>query len=161
MKHPKMNGNVKYECWYISRFTACSCCIVPLITSPASLLLRVTALRSQQEDGRVPACFSPCLRRKQQNLYCCKKKQTNSKMTEFIRLLSPLPLMGFTESSLVCVPSVVEKYQSETLERTALSWKIGLFWMKLIKGGTRRSPVTHRAKMSEDIGTFVLVALLN
>lgn len=85
-------------------------------------------------------------------------------MTEFIRLLSevPLPLMGFTEqSSLVCVPSVVEKYQRETLERTALSRKIGLFRMKLIKGGTRRSPVTHRAKMSEDIGTFVLVAPLN
>lgn len=77
VKHPKMNGNVKYECWYISRLTACSCCIAPLITSLASLLLPVTALRSQQEDGRVPACFSPRLRRKQQNLYCCKKKQTN------------------------------------------------------------------------------------
>lgn len=67
--------------------------------------------------------------------------------------------MGFTESSLV--PSVVERYQRETLERAALSRKIGLFWVKLIEGGTRRSPVIHWAKMSEDIGTAVLVAPLN
>lgn len=80
-----------------------------------------------------------------------------------MRLLSVvvLPFMSFTESSLVCIPSVVEEYQRKTVERTALSRKIGLFWMKLIKGGTRRTPVTHQAKMSEDIGTFVLVATLN
>lgn len=47
------------------------------------------------------------------------------------------------------------------VEPMVLSRKIGLFWMKLIKGGTRRTSVTHQAKMSEDIGTFVLVALLN
>lgn len=90
VKHPKMNGNVKYECWYISRFTACSCCIAPLITSLASQ--PVTALRSQQEDGRVPACSSPCLRRKQQNLYCCKK-QTNKLQNDWIN--SP-PFSGTT-----------------------------------------------------------------
>lgn len=84
-------------------------------------------------------------------------------MNEFICLLSvvQLLLMSFKESGLVCAPSVVEKYQRETVERMALSWKIGLFWMKLIKGGTRRTPVTQQAKMSEDIGTFVRVAPLN
>lgn len=59
-------------------------------------------------------------------------------MNEFICLLSvvQLLLMSFKESSLVCAASVVEKYQRETVERMALSRKIGLFWMKLIKGGT-------------------------
>lgn len=83
---------------------------------------------------------------------------TTETNNELIWLLSEarIALMG-----LVRAPSAVEKYQRERVERTALGLKIGLFRMKLIKGGTRRTPVTHQAKMSEDIGTFVLVAPLN